>query len=587
MATTTATARAESGTKAKSKSRTEAKSKSETKAKFDRAEINRRNAQKSTGPRSAAGKERSRFNALKHGMTARSALLPDEDASELAARQQEAFDDLQPRSRLEAILVERIASDIWRSDRAEHATNGRLAFRIRHEALEQASAEKDEALKLGERLFSQPAFPLPISARFCLGELTEPPLSDDGIHPHNPARLVLSLEQTIAGCDWLLSRWSELIQRLEVERLWLSSDPFKMVRLMGKHAIDMADDLEVVRVFLCSLALFVVPQAGPGPEPFDWKAGLIKMLTSVDVEADNGIAEQAARQCEPFTRRLAEMPLAALAPTDGGHARQWLAGTIKREIERLTQIRYGLKRIADADLAEAPARLAFETGPEGERQRRYILSNERLLNRRIDEFLKVRKASEAGTLDHFDGRLSVVSCPLPANAAGSGPDANLGAGDPSDVGDPCIGPAEIHGILPGQDHVKEPPDEMTRPDFERQTSVESPEQEITCDSERFLRNEANPNCVALQNEATDNWGDGPNEPRDDSEIVTNELSDVWGDAGIGPELAANSEVEYGVTLGSSANYKEFDGEKPIPQRRGSDRTIHAAGSPILVHSGDP
>ena len=44
-------------------------------------------------------------------------------------------------------------------------------------------------------------------------------------------------------------------------------------------------------------------------------------------------------------------------------------------------------------------RLAFETGTEGDRQRRYVLSYERLVNRRIDTFLKVRKASASGELD--------------------------------------------------------------------------------------------------------------------------------------------------------------------------------------------
>ena len=39
-------------------------------------EANRRNAQKSTGPRTVEGKERSRFNALTHGMTAQFDALP-------------------------------------------------------------------------------------------------------------------------------------------------------------------------------------------------------------------------------------------------------------------------------------------------------------------------------------------------------------------------------------------------------------------------------------------------------------------------------------------------------------------------------
>jgi hypothetical protein len=72
---------------------------------------------------------------------------------------------------------------------------------------------------------------------------------------------------------------------------------------------------------------------------------------------------------------------------------------IEQELDRVGRIRAMLQKIADADLAEAPVRLAFETGPEGDRQRRYVLSYERLVNRRIDTFLKVRKTSQSGELD--------------------------------------------------------------------------------------------------------------------------------------------------------------------------------------------
>ena len=49
-----------------------------------RIEANRRNAQKSTGPRTTEGKDRVRLNALKHGLTASTAVLPGEDAEGLA-----------------------------------------------------------------------------------------------------------------------------------------------------------------------------------------------------------------------------------------------------------------------------------------------------------------------------------------------------------------------------------------------------------------------------------------------------------------------------------------------------------------------
>src|SRR5579884_2276255 len=43
---------------------------------------NRRNAQKSCGPKTAAGKSRSSRNALRHGVTAKRDVLPDEDRAE-------------------------------------------------------------------------------------------------------------------------------------------------------------------------------------------------------------------------------------------------------------------------------------------------------------------------------------------------------------------------------------------------------------------------------------------------------------------------------------------------------------------------
>jgi hypothetical protein len=46
-------------------------------------EANRRNSLKSCGPRTQAGKDRSKLNAVKHGMRAATLVLLDEDAQAL------------------------------------------------------------------------------------------------------------------------------------------------------------------------------------------------------------------------------------------------------------------------------------------------------------------------------------------------------------------------------------------------------------------------------------------------------------------------------------------------------------------------
>jgi hypothetical protein len=48
-------------------------------------EANRRNALKSTGPTTPEGKERSRFNAVRHGLTAETIIATLEDAEDYQA----------------------------------------------------------------------------------------------------------------------------------------------------------------------------------------------------------------------------------------------------------------------------------------------------------------------------------------------------------------------------------------------------------------------------------------------------------------------------------------------------------------------
>ena len=72
-------------------------------------EANRRNAQRSTGPKTDEGKARVRRNAFKHGMTARTIMpvLPQEDPKDLEDRTQQAITAMKPRNPLELDLVRR------------------------------------------------------------------------------------------------------------------------------------------------------------------------------------------------------------------------------------------------------------------------------------------------------------------------------------------------------------------------------------------------------------------------------------------------------------------------------------------------
>ena len=456
-------------------------------SRSERAEICRRNSLKSTGPRSACGKSRSRFNALKHGMTARQPLLPDEDAAALAAEVEALGDELQPRNKLEAILVEGIAGDVWRSEQSERAADGRAAFRIRHWGPKKARRERHQALELGERLFWQLAFPLPSSARYEMGFLTEPPSSKTGIHPHSPGRLVLDLEQTVAGCNWLIEHWNELGERLNTQKLWLSADALKMVRLMGRLATDVADNLDVARVFLSSFTLNQVRPLAVAAETFDWAVAVIKFLAEFDIEKDNGNAIKAAVQCEPFMRRLEQLPLAAMAPPGEVEAREWLAQRIEQERKRVEHIREEVAERAEADAAQASARLKYETGAEGDRHRRYLQSNGRLVSRRIREFLTVRKAVNNGTLDRLelesdDPALQAVLGELKGQSghptADQGPDVRV----------PTVASESRPGTADGLEERSQ--NDAPEADFGRRISDASIAGEAVCGASTFLRNEA-------------------------------------------------------------------------------------------------
>jgi hypothetical protein len=77
-------------------------------------EANRANAKNSTGPRSRAGKARSRLNSRKNGLTAKTLITVGECADDFDQLRAELIDEHEPQSSLECELVERLAGIRWR-----------------------------------------------------------------------------------------------------------------------------------------------------------------------------------------------------------------------------------------------------------------------------------------------------------------------------------------------------------------------------------------------------------------------------------------------------------------------------------------
>src|SRR5258708_6403831 len=79
---------------------------------------NRRNARKSTGPKTAGGKEASRMNAVKHGILSSAVVVRGlrirEHEEEYKALREQCWECLAPVGRMEEMLVDKIVAAQWR-----------------------------------------------------------------------------------------------------------------------------------------------------------------------------------------------------------------------------------------------------------------------------------------------------------------------------------------------------------------------------------------------------------------------------------------------------------------------------------------
>ena len=123
-----------------------------------------------TGPKTLKGKNRSRFNALKDGATAKSPLLPFEDAKAHQMHKEQIRLTLNPRNYVETLIVDEYAHWLWLLQRRE---NCNIHRRERHLA-NMTPAIMADMLGLNQRMQRwAPDFIVDLDEHFSEEELVE------------------------------------------------------------------------------------------------------------------------------------------------------------------------------------------------------------------------------------------------------------------------------------------------------------------------------------------------------------------------------------------------------------------------------
>ena len=135
-------------------------------------ESNRHNALKSTGPTTPEGKERSRCNAVRHGLTAETVIAVLESSEDYEAFEATVLSDYNAETAVERQLGLRLASVFWRLRRATSmetavfdfaSANARLLVSAKStSALDPKTTIADSYLQLS----AMPSFPLDRLSRY-------------------------------------------------------------------------------------------------------------------------------------------------------------------------------------------------------------------------------------------------------------------------------------------------------------------------------------------------------------------------------------------------------------------------------------
>jgi hypothetical protein len=153
-----------------------------------RISANRQNALKSTGPKTPEGKEKSRANALKHGLCA-SAVVP-ESLELIQQRSREFFDTYKPQNEVHVWMVDQAAINSIRIDRCM-----RIERRVRDKMSLRAELTWDDDRRMEAEVLGRS-------------------LAKD------PSATVQALGSTPQGCEWMMVRWAMLAHSADTQDAW-------------------------------------------------------------------------------------------------------------------------------------------------------------------------------------------------------------------------------------------------------------------------------------------------------------------------------------------------------------------------------
>jgi hypothetical protein len=196
---------------------------------FKQIEANRRNARKSTGPTTAEGKQRSRCNAVRHGLTAETVIGALEDVEDYQAFEAAINADYDAQSAVERELVLRLASLLWRLRRATTMETGLFEIQAGHlHEFQQARQVHPDGRKIVCAMFARAEQIDAVSDRTSHGTATGPePLPSSEPQPVDPAgalaRCFLRLANLPNFALDRLSRYEAILWR-QVSQILLALD---------------------------------------------------------------------------------------------------------------------------------------------------------------------------------------------------------------------------------------------------------------------------------------------------------------------------------------------------------------------------